>query len=500
MKKRLFALALVLCLLFTLPALAVTRGVCYEVFVRSFADSNGDGTGDLSGLTQKLDYLEGLGVKSLWLMPIFPSPSYHGYDITDYRGIDPEYGTLQDFQAFLAAAHGKGISVILDIAFNHTSSQHPWFLESKDPESTKRDWYRWADADTPGVNLDQKVWGNKVWRPAGNGWSYYAIFSDSMPDLNFDTPAVRDEVISIARYWLDMGVDGFRLDAVSHIYGEGEESLKQDTAKSADWWVEFRAALKQTHPDCYILGEAWESLDRRATLLKGLDAALNFDVGEDIIALVKNGGSGKVYVQNLQGIYDAYAASQPEYLDAPFLTNHDQNRLYGMVGAKPERAKMAAAMLLTLPGNPIVYYGEELGMLGAKPDEQIRTPMIWGNGDPLQASWEESRYNKNTKSVWDQASDPESILSFYKALIALRNDHPALLEGTLKAFDAGNDILAAYTLTGGGETLYVLHNFTAKEQAASVPGTLKPVYQSAEMALEAGNVTLPAYSTLILGE
>jgi alpha-amylase len=499
MKKRVFLLLLALALLFSVHALAVSRGVYYEIFVRSYADSNGDGIGDLNGLTQKLDYLSSLDVKGIWLMPVFPSPSYHGYDVTDYRSINPDYGTMADFEAFLAAAHERGMKVLLDIPFNHTSSEHPWFIESKDPASDKRNWYHWADETTAGVNLKQSVWGSDVWKKSESGW-YYALFWEGMPDLNFETTAVRKEVISIVQYWLDKGVDGFRLDATSHIYGEGEFGLTQDTERSAQWWEEFFTAVKGSHPDCYILGEAWENIERRAQLLRGLDSALDFDVGEYIIDLVKTGGSGKVYVQNLQKIYGAYAKVRENVIDAPFLTNHDQNRVYGMVGAKPERAKMAANMLLTLPGNPIVYYGEEIGMLGAKPDEEIRSPMLWGAGDKLQASWLTSRYNKATKTVKEQENDPNSLLNHYKALIALRNSHPALLSGVLSAFDTGNDVLAAYTMQGGNETLHVIHNFTAKDQAAAVSSALKTVYQSGEIVREGGMVTLPPLSTLIVGE
>ncbi len=499
MKKCLTVLLAALFLFQAMPAQAVERGVYYEVFVRSYADSDGDGIGDLKGLAQKLDYLSELNVKGLWLMPIFPSPSYHGYDVTDYRSIQPEYGTMADFEAFLAAAHARGMRVLLDIPFNHTSTEHPWFLDSKEPSGDKRGWYHWADEATAGVNLKQSVWGSNVWRESENGW-YYALFFEGMPDLNFENPDVRKEVISIAQYWLDKGVDGFRLDATSHIYAEGELTPMQDTDKSAQWWTEFFTAVKSSHPDCYILGEAWENVQRRAQLLRGLDSALNFDVGEYIIGLVKTGGSGKVYVQNLMKMYAAYAKVRENVIDAPFLTNHDQNRVYGMVGAKPERAKMAANMLMTLPGNPIVYYGEEIGMLGAKPDDQLRTPMLWGGDDPLQASWLESRYNKKTETVAQQYMEQDSMLSHYKTLIALRNAHPALLAGTLSPLDVGNDILAAYAMQGGGETLYVIHNFSGKEQTAFISAGLETVYKSGEAVWDGDAVSLPPYSTLILGD
>jgi glycosidase len=446
-------------LLLATPALA---DVYYEVFVRAFADSDGDGTGDLPGLQAKLPYLNDLGVEGLWLMPIYPSPSYHGYDVTDYRAINPEYGTMEDFLALLDAAHEKGMRVLIDLPINHSSNEHPWFTE-------RPDWYVWADDE---ANLKLNVWGANVWKPRGGG-HYYAIFWDGMPDLNYDNPAVRAEMINVARYWLDLGVDGFRLDATSHIYGMGEVSSRQEIGLSAQWWREFHAALSETHPDAFLLGEAWEVLDARAEILTGLDAVVNFDVGEAIIPLIKNGGSGANYVKSLVAAYAAYAAQNPEYTDAPFLTNHDQARIYNAVGSRPERAKMAANMLLTLPGIAFLYYGEEIGMLGAKPDEEIRTPMLWGADDPMETSWHASKYNKRTVPVAEQLADPDSLLNHYKKWIAIRAEHPALSEGVMAIADVGNPIVAAYTLTAPEETLLVIHNFTQNPQETS-EGILEP--------------------------
>jgi glycosidase len=192
-----------------------------------------------------------------------------------------------------------------------------------------------------------------------------------------------------------------------------------------------------------------------------------------ITALIKSGGSGKSYVKSLQAIYDAYALTRPDIPDAPFLTNHDQNRIYSMLGAKPERAKMAANMLAALPGNAIMYYGEEIGMMGAKPDEELRTPMLWGGDEPLQASWMPSKYNKKTVGVYEQDADPDSLLNHYRRLFAFRAEHPSLSRGTFKAAEVGNDIVAAYTLTMPDESALVIHNFTAAEQATS-EGILEP--------------------------
>ena len=450
MKARILCILLIALLIAAVPASAE---VTYEVFVRAFADSDGDGVGDLKGLMRKLDYLSELGVDSLWLMPVFPSPSYHGYDVTDYRSINPEYGTMEDLEALLADAHSRGMAVILDLPINHTSIDHPWFRE-------RPEFYRWADER---ANLDLRVWGEKVWKPYGDTW-YYAIFWDGMPDLDYENPDVRDEMIDIALYWLDMGVDGFRLDAASHIYGMGEWSARQEIERSASWWVEFQIACVAKNPNCYLLGEAWESLDKRAALLAGLDAAVNFDVGGAIIALLRTGGSGKGYVRNLALTYAAYAEVRPGIPDAPFLTNHDQNRVYAALGAKPERAKMAANMLLTLPGNPILYYGEEIGMMGAKPDEEIRTPMLWGGGDRSETRWHPSIYNTRTLTVAEQDADPDSLLNHYRRLLAFRRAHPALTGGEFDAADVGNDIVAAYALSTPEERALIIHNATAVQQ------------------------------------
>jgi glycosidase len=449
-------------MLFLFAAAHASPTATYQVFVRSFADSDGDGVGDLSGLIEKLDYIEELGVDALWLMPIFPSPSYHGYDVMDYRAIAPEYGSMEDFQTLIANAHGRGMSVIIDLPVNHTSIEHPWFTE-------RPGYYVWAGES---ANLNLSVMGEKVWKQHGDNW-YYAFFWSGMPDFNYENPEVRAEIIDIALFWLEMGVDGFRLDAASHIYAMGEVSAKQEINRSAQWWVEFREALKAEYPDCYLLGEVWESLDKRSELLAGLDSAVNFDAGEMITALLKSGGSGRSYVRSLQAVYDAYARTRPDIPDAPFLTNHDQNRIFSMLGAKPERAKMAANMLATLPGNAILYYGEEIGMMGAKPDEEIRTPMLWGSDDPLQTDWMLSRYNLKTVGVFEQSADPNSLLNHYRRIFSFRKAHYSLSRGALAAADVNNSIVAAYSLTTPGENALIIHNFTAAEQETS-EGILRP--------------------------
>ncbi len=490
-----FFVVLVISLSLLPNAQAQNRGVYYEVFIRAFADSDGDGIGDIQGLISKLDYIQNLGVKGLWLMPIFPSPSYHGYDITDYRSINPQYGTMEDFEQLLDKAHKRDISILLDIAFNHTSTQHPWFREAANAKSPYHNWYVWSDNPALKADLNLEVWGHKVWNRLGNR-SYYAIFWDGMPDLNFESDAVRKEIIAISKFWLNKGVDGFRLDATSHVYGQGEYSPFQDTAKAALWWTEYYNSIKADFPNSYIVGEAWEDLGKRTQLMAGMDSCFNFDVGTYVTNMLKMGGSGKSYIDNLSKIYSAYQTANPNYVDAPFLSNHDQNRIYAMVGYKVDKAKVAANILLTLPGNPFIYYGEEIGMAGAKPDEELRTPMLWGNDDKAQTNWHSSNYNKKTKTVFEQMGDENSLYNHYIKLIQLRNSQVALTYGQLKYIDLGNDKILSYTMSHEGDELIVIHNYTKSPQSVNLIGK-SLVFATGDVSETDGQITLEAYQSAI---
>lgn len=499
LRKGLLLLLPALLLLSSPPALArqPEGEVIYEIFVRAFADSDGDGIGDFKGLQGKLDYLAGLGVGAVWLMPIHPSPSYHGYDVTDYRGVNPDYGSLDDFTSFLAQAHARGIRVLLDLPLNHTSSSHPWFLESKKEDSPYRQYYHWKKEGEEGLLEGLTVWGDKPWKRAGDSW-YYAIFWGGMPDLNYDNPAVRREALDIARYWLGLGVDGFRLDATSHIFGEGETARLQDIAASSAFWREFSSEIKRDFPDALLLGEAWEPLDKRAELARGLDSLVNFDVGDRLLPLIKTGGSGAAFVQAMYDIQAAYQKTNPGYVDAPFLSNHDQTRVAAVLQLKPEKMKLAARILLTLPGRPIVYYGEEIGMSGAKPDEELRTPFLWGEGDGAQTAWRASRYNNRTVPLLAQEKDPDSLYRVYRDMIAFRNSHPALARGRLEPFAGDNPIPLAFYMISEEETLLVLHNPSSNEQVLSIPDGAAALYAAQGSAAGEGKAVLPGLSTLIL--
>jgi len=437
--------------------------VFYEVFVRSFYDSDGDGIGDINGLIEKLDYLndgdpdttDDLGVTGLWLMPITVSPSYHGYDVVDYFMVDPDYGTNEDFKRLVSEAHARGMRVVVDFVMNHTSTQHPWFKESKNPDSSKRDWYIWSD-ENPGY---RGPWGQVVWHRGPSGF-YYGVFWDGMPDLNFNTPEVTDAIFEAARFWIEeMGADGFRLDAIKHLLEEGQ--VQENSYATHDWLENFYGFYKSVNPDFFTVGEAWTTT-RQVVDYTGdeVDIAFQFDLAEDTLISAKN-GIPPAYTKTLQTVYDALPSNQY----ATFLTNHDQNRVMSQVGGDEVKARLAASILLTGPGVPFIYYGEEIGMTGMKPDEDIRLPMQWASNGPKVgftegSPWRPAAADFPVKSVTRQTDDPASLLSHYRFLIQLRNQHEALRVGDWQMLNAGTGWLYAFVRYTPNEVILVLMNFT----------------------------------------
>ncbi|MFZ5922198.1 MAG: alpha-amylase family glycosyl hydrolase [Chloroflexota bacterium] len=428
--------------------------VFYEIFVRSFYDSDGDGIGDFNGITEKLDYLQDLGIGGLWLMPINPSPSYHGYDVTDYYAVNPDYGTLEDFERLLEEAHKREIRIIIDLVLNHTSARHPWFQSALTPGSPYHDWYVWSETDpgTPGP------WGQTAWYRASSGQYYYAIFWDQMPDLNYDNPDVREEAKKITAYWLeDVGVDGFRLDAVRYLV-EGDRLADSDA--NHGFLAEWGAFYRSLDPQAFTVGEAWTdnaNVKEYVDTDTELDAAFNFDLSAAMSKL--NEGNVATFRFVLQKTVQDF----PQQDNANFLTNHDMPRVMNsFITDKAQRAKLAAAILLTAPGIPFIYYGEEIGMSGAKPDEFIRTPMQWdaseGAGFTSGIPWQAVNADYPQVNVAAQAGDPASLLEHYRTLIGLRNAHPALRNGKTVVAESSSSKLVAYLRTSGDENLLILLN------------------------------------------
>lgn len=436
--------------------------VFYELFVRSFYDSNGDGIGDLNGVIEKLDYLNDgnpatttdLGITGIWLRPINPCHSYHGYDITDYYGVNPDFGTMQDFQNLLNAAHDRGIRVIIDLVLNHSGSYNPWFLEAEDPNSDYYDWFIWSDSDPGYVGS----WSQQVWFPA-YGRYFYSTFSAGQPDLNYTNPEVTGEMYEIARFWLeDIGVDGFRLDAAKHIIEEG--TSQKNTASTHAWYQGFRTAYKQANPEAMTVGEIWEQPDVTAEYLQGdeLDLAFDFYMAFAFVEAVNNGNAETA--NNL--VRFAYT-TQPAFRVAPFLTNYDLNRLMTQFGNQPEKVKVAASMMLTAPGVPFIYYGEEIGMQGTA-YELVRLPMQWSDGTNAGFStavpWKPVGQGWETFNVANENNDPESILSHFRSLIQVRSENSALRTGNLSLVATGNPGLYSLLRENQEESILVLANLT----------------------------------------
>jgi len=460
-----------------------SRGaVFYEAFVRSFQDSNGDGIGDLKGLIAKLDYLNDgnpdsttdLGVDALWLMPVFVSPSYHGYDTTDYEHINPEYGTDDDFTTLCSEAHRRGIRVIVDFVINHSGSGHPWFVDaSSGPTAAKRNWYVWSPVDLGWRQPWNLYGGADTWHqnPADGQW-FYGVFWAGMPDLNIRNPEVRAEIKRLATLWLSRGVDGFRLDAARHLIENGGGLLQVDQPETHAFWRELSAHVRSVKPEATLVGEAWTDTPIIATYYGstapvpgGDELPMNFDfpLAAAIIQGV-NTGDANVISGKLAEVQSVYPRGAN---DTPFLTNHDMVRLATQLGRDPGKLRNAAAILLTVPGTPFLYYGEEVALEngGSDSDDRLkRTPMPWDAGSPgggftTGTPWFPFAPNRETANVAVQRADPASLLSRYRALIWARHASAALRRGDLRLVTAGGGgrVLAFLRMTGDEQVL-VVHN------------------------------------------
>lgn len=476
--------------------------VFYEIFVRSFSDTDGDGIGDLNGITAKLDYLKNdLGVDALWLTPIFESPSYHGYDTTNYEAIEKEYGTKPDFDRFIAEAHKRGMHVILDFVMNHTSSQHPWFLDSaSSATSVHRDWYVWS-ATNPGWT--QPWGGDPSWHPL-NGAYYYGVFWSGMPDLNYRTPAVKDEMFRLARYWLGQGADGFRLDATRYLVEDGPGAGQADTPETHQVLKDFATTVRQTKPESVLVAENTTDVVNLARYYAD-DLTMNFNF--PLAAAVVDGVNGGNSSQIVSTLRQELAAYPQGFIDAPFLTNHDQTRVATVLHGDPGKLRNAAAILLTLPGAPFLYYGEEVGMQNGptSADESKRTPMPWtpAGGFTTGTPWFPYSSGTTTANVAAEDNDPQSLLSYYRNWIAARKRSAALLRGGIAPLDAGAQLLA-FIREAGDERVLVVHNLGASAATAGPlavsAGALETIYADGAVGAPTGisgawTIPMPAHSS-----
>jgi glycosidase len=422
------------------------QAVFYEIFVRSFYDTDGNGIGDFNGIAQKLDYLQELGIDAIWLMPIHPSPSYHGYDVINYYAVNSEYGTIQDFRNLLEEAHSRDIRIIIDLVINHTSSRHPWFQDAnRSVESKYHDYYVWSTD------------GGNGWHEGQNGY-YFGFFCDCMPDLNYRNPEVTADILKVTDYWLnDVGVDGFRVDAAKHLIEEGD--VRENTPATHEWYQQFFIAYKAQSVDAYAVGEVFGA---GASIVKSytgdqLDQVFNFEMSSGFVNSVNGGANSGITSAIKFALQD-----MPDFNFATFLTNHDQNRAMSVFNGDVGKAKTAATLLLTSPGTPFIYYGEEIGMQGKKPDEDIRLPMQWDAGEnagfTTGAPWRAPAPDFEQVNVAEQDLDPQSLLSHYRALVALRTEHGAFVSGNMTLLETGNPGVYAALRTTADEKILVLVN------------------------------------------
>ena len=444
----------------------------YEIFVYSFCDSNGDGIGDLAGVTSRLDYLQELGINGIWLMPIHPSTTYHKYNVSDYYAIDPAYGTMEDFDTFLAECQKRDIHVILDLVVNHSGSEHPWFKAATDYLKALGNAEPNA-SDCPYLDYYyfQKGSGSGYCNVTGTEWYYEGRFNYDMPDLNLASEALRQEIADIMKFWLDKGVSGFRLDAAKEFYSGDPQKNKEVLS----WLKETAHAIK---PDAYLVAEVWEGFATIAEYYEsGFTSIFNFAFGDysgKIISTIRNAGNAAMipsYAQALEKADKTYLGANPEYIDAPFLSNHDVGRIAGFVGRDEGKTKLAGAMNLFMSGSAFIYYGEEIGMVGAGNDPSKRAPMYWNknrdNGTtdlpPECTLPEEYPFGP----VDDQWKDADSVLNYYRQAIAIRNAMPVISHGRTTAEAALNrGCVSAQRKTWNNESCIILMNVS--EEAATV--------------------------------
>ena len=496
MKRFFFILTAFLLILPLVPALA-EPGVYnwYEVFVRSFQDSDGDGIGDLRGLISRLDYIRDMGYEGLWLMPIMPSPSYHKYDVTDYFAIDPEYGAMDDMLDLVDEMHARGMRLIIDLPINHTSTQHPWFQAASTALRSGQDipyiaYYHFS-REGDGV-------------PLGNsGWYYEEQFSGgNMPDLALENPDVVEEIRAIAEFWLiDVGVDGFRLDAVTSYF-------TGDTEANVAFLKQFNDMCQEIRPGCYLVGECWAGLSVIAEYYQsGVDSFFLFPASqaEGFVASSLR-GRGSTHAEKFAKAYQNVLDAIPSGTLAPFLSNHDTGRTIGSVQGRSNLplAKFAEGVLNMMQGCVFTYYGEEIGMVGSGDDPNKRLAMFWSDGDMTDQPPGVTSLEYAYPSVEDQQADPDSLLNYCKAVSNARRQVPAIAQGENEFVLAEGEIcLMRRTL--GGESVLIALNCSAKDTlACSLPGRadllfdLETGHEAA--ALEDDTLTLPPYAIVILKE
>ena len=487
----------------------------YEVFVYSFCDSNGDGIGDLQGLISKLDYLQELGINGIWMMPIHPSSSYHKYDVNDYYAIDPQYGTMADFDALMAECNKRGIKVILDLVVNHSGYLNPWFqnaieyLQSLDP---------WEEPSAE----DCKYFGYfnfSTERKSGyhavpqTHYYYEGQFSSAMPDLNWASEEMRADVKDVMEFWMNKGVGGFRVDAAKEFYS----AFVSKNVEVMSWLQQTATSIKE---DAYMVAEVWEYAHTTlgSYYESGFTSIFNYHYGNNsgrLCRILNSRGNPAVvadWASVMEKVNNHFASKNPDYIDAPFLSNHDVGRIYGFVSGDPLRVKMAGAMNLFMSGSVFIYYGEELGMPGSGNDPSKRAPMYWNaernNGTttlPPGCVLPDEGYPLG--SYQEQKGDGSSVYNYYREAIAIRNALPVISHGKVTVEEALNvDCISGMRKTWNDQECIIIMNIDDDEAGATVDLSAYADWKMVAglsangepVSMDGNNLNLPAYGIAVL--
>ncbi len=493
-------------------------GTCYQILLYSFSDSDGDGIGDIQGLISRLDYIQDLGANSIWLLPFNPSPSYHKYDVTDYYSIDSQYGTMEDFEELVRECDARNIDLIMDLVINHSSAKHPWFMEATDyirtlEEGEEPDYLECPYAEY--YNFKRSDHAPSGWYKVDGtaDWYYECVFWDQMPDLNFDSAAVRTEVEKITSFWIEHGIKGFRLDAALHYY----ESRTTKNVEVLNWFYNY---VESIDPSIYVVAEVWDTYSTlQAYYESDIDSLFNFVLGNrdglfvSTVNRLGNGKAGASLAANLVTIQNAFTEKNPDYVDGVFLSNHDTGRAAGFLSRKIDKVKLAAGLELLSTGRVFVYYGDELGMSGAGDDVNKRAPMYWTmdatspemtDGPPGMVQPEHS-----FDSLEEQEIDPYSIYNYYREAMHIRNLYPEIGRGVVAEMEevtSTNGNLMAISKTYDGETIYLVYNVSDEPATITIS---KETYKyqvllnslcvgEDEPILEGEDLYIPAYGCAIL--
>ena len=481
----------------------------YQIFVGSFSDSNNDGIGDLRGIINRFDYLNdgnllsetSLGVQGIWLSPIFSSPSYHKYDASDYYEVDWRFGLESDLRELIELCHERNVKIILDLVINHSSSRHPWFQAFKEARmngDTENPYYDFYTC----VTTAEKVGGRTYQKIAGVDAWYECNFSGEMPELNYDKPEVFDAMLDVAKYYLDMGVDGFRFDAVKYIYFG-------DTQRSVEFWEKYMASLRAIKPDIYCVGECWSGETEILEYVAAMDC-FNFAMSqaEGVAASAAKGLSMSKFTNYVESYQKKLLEANPNAMAMSFLSNHDMDRIGGAF-IMDGNMRMAANLYLLSPGSPYIYYGEEIGIRGSRGGENTdanrRLAMLWGDEDlirdPVGSTYPKDKQISTT--VADQMADENSLLRYYCRLLTVRHSYPAIARGSYDALDYGKNF-GGFKVDYEGESLFILHNNSTNFEAFTLELSeigareICEVIGMGSAAIEGGVLTLDAQTSVIL--